>query len=70
MLNRIPTASLKQGWLFAGVSRPGFVLKPEASTECVIKNSKIEGEVLERDSVRSSLARRLGFPPVANALVD
>ena len=42
----------------------GFRLKTEANlealTEEVTKSSEIEGEVLSRDQVRSSLARRLG----------
>jgi Fic family protein len=43
----------------------GFDLQAEASlqslTEEVVKSSEIEGEVLDRDQVRSSLARRLGM---------
>jgi len=42
----------------------GFVLRAEATvqslTEEVLKSSEIEGEKLDRDKVRSSLARRLG----------
>lgn len=43
----------------------GFDLQAEASlnslTEEIVKSSEIEGEVLDRDQVRSSLARRLGI---------
>ena len=43
----------------------GFPLQKEAVlstlTEEVIKSSEIEGEILDRDQVRSSLARRLGM---------
>lgn len=43
----------------------GFKLRNEAAlqalTEDVIKSSDIEGEVLDRDQVRSSIARRLGM---------
>jgi len=43
----------------------GFDLRSEAHlrtlTEDVIKSSEIEGEKLERDQVRSSIARRLGM---------
>jgi Fic family protein len=43
----------------------GFTLRAEANletlTEEVIKSSEIEGEVLEKDQVRSSIARRLGM---------
>jgi len=42
----------------------GFKMRAEANletlTEDVIKSSEIEGEVLNRDQVRSSIARRLG----------
>jgi Fic family protein len=43
----------------------GFELRDEAHlqtlTEDVVKSSEIEGEALERDQVRSSIARRLGM---------
>jgi Fic family protein len=43
----------------------GFQFKAEAVlqtlTEDVIKSSEIEGEVLDRAQVRSSIARRLGM---------
>ena len=43
----------------------GFNLRAEATlqtlTEEVIKSSEIEGEILDRDQVRSSIARRLGM---------
>ena len=43
----------------------GFALRTEASlvtlTEDVVKSSEIEGERLDRDQVRSSIARRLGI---------
>jgi Fic family protein len=42
----------------------GFKLRSEANlealTEEVTKSSEIEGEILNRDQVRSSIARRLG----------
>lgn len=47
----------------------GFELKQEAQletlTEDVIKSSEIEGEILDRNSVRTSIARRLGIPDAA-----
>jgi Fic family protein len=47
------------------MERLGFQLKAEASlqtlTEEVVKSSEIEGEILDRDQVRSSIARRLGM---------
>jgi Fic family protein len=47
------------------MERLGFTLRAEATlqtrTEEVLKSSEIEGEVLDRDQVRSSVARRLGM---------
>ena len=67
-------ARLKQGWLLGGMASLGFDLKLEAQlealTEDVVKSSEIEGEILDRDSVRSSLARRLGLPEAAIATAD
>ncbi|MDA9476731.1 cell division protein Fic [Bradyrhizobium sp. CCBAU 65884] len=55
----------KQGRLLGRMERLGFPLKAEATlqtlTEEVVKSSEIEGEVLDRDQVRSSIARRLGL---------
>jgi Fic family protein len=52
----------------------GFELRAEALlqslTEEVLKSSEIEGEVLDREQVRSSLARRLGMDIGALAPVD
>jgi Fic family protein len=54
----------RQGRLTGRMEELGFKLKSEANlealTEEVTKSSEIEGEVLSRDQVRSSLARRLG----------
>jgi Fic family protein len=54
----------RQGRLTGRMEEFGFKLKAEANLEAlaeeVIKSSEIEGEVLNRDQVRSSLARRLG----------
>jgi Fic family protein len=55
----------KQGRLVGRMEALGFDLRAEATlrslTEEVIKSSEIEGEVLARDQVRSSIARRLGM---------
>lgn len=55
----------KQGHLLGRMERLGFNLKAEATlqslTEDVVKSSEIEGEILDRDQVRSSIARRLGL---------
>jgi Fic family protein len=57
---------LKQGRLLGRMERLGFELRAEAEllavTEEAVKNAEIEGEHLNRASVRSSVARRLGLP--------
>lgn len=67
-------ASHKQGRLLGRMEGLGFDLQRHAHletlTEDVIKSSEIEGEVLDRDSVRSSVARRLGMPEGALAPSD
>ncbi|WP_263351054.1 Fic family protein [Acidicapsa acidisoli] len=55
----------RQGRLIGRMETLGFPLRAEAVlqtlTEDVIKSSEIEGEALDRDQVRSSIARRLGI---------
>ena len=74
LLEPLATARLTQGRLLGNMARLGFDLKREAQlealTEEVIKSSEIEGEVLDRESVRSSIARRLGVPDAATARAD
>ena len=74
LLEPLATARLKQGRLLGSMARLGFELKQEAQlealTEDVIKSSEIEGEILDRHSVRSSIARRLGVPEGAVAPAD
>lgn len=74
LLVPLAAARLEQGRLLGGMARLGFDLKLEAQlealTEETIKSSEIEGEVFDRDSVRSSLARRLGVPRAAVAPAD
>ncbi len=57
--------SREQGRLLGKMEGLGFDLRAEAHlrtlTEDVVKSSEIEGEKLERDQVRSSIARRLGL---------
>ncbi|MCB1678059.1 MAG: Fic family protein [Halioglobus sp.] len=57
--------SREQGRLLGKMEGLGFELRGEAHlhtlTEDVVKTSEIEGETLERDQVRSSIARRLGM---------
>ena len=54
----------RQGRLIGRMEGLGFQLRAEAVldslTEEVLKSSEIEGEILSRDQVRSSIARRLG----------
>ncbi len=56
---------LKHGAFLARMEALGFELRSHAVlqtlTEDAIKTSEIEGEVLDRGQVRSSLARRLGM---------
>jgi Fic family protein len=63
-----------QGRLIGRMEALGFQLREEAAlrglTEEVTKSSEIEGEVLNRDQVRSSIARRLGIDIGALAPVD
>ena len=55
----------RQGRLIGRMEGLGFQLRAEAVlhslTEEVLKSSEIEGEKLDRDQVRSSIARRLGI---------
>jgi len=57
--------SREQGRLLGKMESLGFDLRAEAHlrtlTEDVVKSSEIEGQKLERDQVRSSIARRLGM---------
>lgn len=61
----LAAVSRKQGRLLGRMAALGFPLQAEATlqslTEEVIKSSEIEGERLDRDKVRSSLARHLGM---------
>ena len=54
-----------QGRLVGRMEAIGFPLQAEAElqnlTQTVLKSSEIEGEVLDRQQVRSSIARRLGL---------
>jgi len=58
-------ASREQGRLLGKMEGMGFELRGEAHlrtlTEDVVTSSAIEGEKLEREQVRSSIARRLGM---------
>ena len=55
----------QQGKLLGRMERLGFALQSEATLQTltldVLKSSEIEGELLDTDQVRSSIARRLGI---------
>lgn len=63
-----------QGLLIGGMESIGFQLKDEVVletlTQDVVKSSEIEGEVLDRSQVRSSVARRLGIDAAAVNHID
>ncbi len=66
--------SRAQGTLLGRLADVGMALRGQASlttlTEDVLKTSEIEGEKLDADAVRSSIARRLGVDIGALAPVD
>jgi Fic family protein len=61
----LAAARHRQGRLFGRMEALGFQHRSEAVldtlTEDVLKSSEIEGEVLDKQQVRSSIARRLGL---------
>ena len=71
-----PLAALRhrQGRLAGRMEAQGFSLRAEAQLQTltmdVVKSSEIEGETLNRDQVRSSIARRLGMDIGALAPAD
>src|SRR5580658_5711830 len=71
---RLAAVRHHQGRLIGRMEGLGFRLQGEAIlpslTEEVIKSSEIEGEVLDHDQVRSSIARRLGMDIGALTPVD
>lgn len=72
----VPLAEVSraQGLLFGRLADIGIALRDQASlttlTEDVLKTSEIEGERLDADAVRSSIARRLGVDVGALAALD
>ncbi len=65
LVNQLAAVRHRQGRLFGRMHALGFPLREEAVlntlTEDVLKSSEIEGEMLDRNQVRSSIARRLGI---------
>ncbi len=64
----------RQGRLLGRMESLGFKLREEATlrtlTEEAVKSSEIEGEILDKEQVRSSIARRLGLEAGTLAVVD
>ncbi len=74
LVESLTQVSLSQGLLLGRLADVGLALRDQASlaalTEDVVKTSEIEGEVLNVESVRSSIARCLGVDIGAVAPVD
>src|SRR6476660_2011365 len=70
----LSTARYKQGVLLGKMQALGYQLKKEATlaalTEETVKASAIEGQELNPESVRSSLARRMGLEAAGARPVD
>lgn len=64
----------KQAWLLGRMSALGFPLQEEANLQVVtldiVKSSEIEGEILNTEYVRSSVARRLGLEAAGTGMTD
>jgi Fic family protein len=64
----------RQGLLLGRMESLGFELRAEASlavlTSDVVKSSAIEGEILDSEEVRSSIARRLGLDIAGLSVLD
>src|SRR5205085_6825805 len=65
LTDRLAAVRHRQGRLIGRMEGLGFRLREEAVlstlTQDVLKSSEIEGEILDQDQVRSSIARRLGI---------
>ena len=63
--SQLPAVRHRQGKLLGRMEGLGFDLRNEAMlrtlTSDVVKSSEIEGETLDKDQVRSSIAKRLGL---------
>jgi Fic family protein len=74
LIEPLAAARLKQGQLLGSMARIGFNLQLDAQvgalTEDAMSSSAIEGETLDRESVRSSIARHLGVPQAAATTAD
>lgn len=74
LTNLLAEVCREQGRLLGKMDALGFELRGEAHlqtlTEDVVKSSEIEGEKLQREQVRSSIARRLGIDAGGLGLTD
>ena len=74
LLQRLAAVRHRQGLLIGRMENIGFSSRAEAVlntlTLDVLKSSEIEGEILDRDQVRSSIARHLGIDIGALAQAD
>jgi Fic family protein len=74
LAGRLAALRHRQGRLVGRMETLGFSLRAEATLETltldVVKSSEIEGEILDHDQVRSSIARRLGMDIGALAPAD
>ena len=74
LTGRLAAVRHRQGRLIGRMEAFGFQFQAEAVlqtlTEDVLKSSEIEGEVLDKEQVRSSIARRLGMDIGALTLAD
>lgn len=65
LTDKLASVRHQQGRLIGRMEALGFKLRSEAIlqtlTEDVLKSSEIEGEILNKEQVRSSIARRLGM---------
>lgn len=74
LANQLGAVRHRQGRLIGRMQALGFPLREQAVlktlTEDVLKSSEIEGEILDRDQVHSSIARRLGMDAGGLPLAD
>lgn len=74
LTGRLAAVRHLQGRLIGRMEKFGFPLRAEATlrslTEEILKSNEIEGEKLDREQVRSSIARRLGMDIGALAPAD
>src|SRR5271163_22947 len=74
LVGHLSATRYEQGMLLGRMKGLGFQLKNEATltalTEETVKSSAIEGEELDPESVRSSLARRMGLEAAGTRPAD